>query len=189
MDRVLMKRMASGIADSDGLREMTTMLAKIEREQSRAVRRLADATGHDKDPGSGMEIDDRAEQLAEALAALVTDDYRSWWIDNVAPTLLKDTDGIDKHLGVGSESDDWADQVASWASKTREASNRDLSAYSDRDLAAAHLRSKRGVDLEAYENVVVDWDSGRSAERVIAGPLENTATAVDEIAANLEAEP
>lgn len=156
MGKFMTKLQSEGVIDN-----LTAVIADAETEILTAAKRLDDAHGQ----GIIDEVPDRAERardLSALVEALAKSEMDQLWIENVAPELLDTTDGIETYLGM--DADEWEKQQQKKAESYRSGG----AEGTDRQLAAYHVRSKWGVDMDTFENRVIEWSQGQAAERLFA---------------------
>ncbi|WP_435062405.1 hypothetical protein [Halobaculum sp. EA56] len=169
--KALMRKLQNmGVIDN-----MTAVLAQAERELLTTAKRLEDAHGRDT-IGEVPTVEDRQKDLNALIEALMTGDFRDLWIENVAPELLDTTDGVDNYLGM--DADEWERQITRWAESYRDGG----AEGGDRALAAHHVAGKWGVDLDTFEDRVINWDRGEEAERLFAGNFRAVRDVMDRAA-------
>jgi len=174
-----MRKVMQKLKNEGVIANLTAVIADAECEILTAAKRLDDATGQ----GIIESVPDREERrddLGALVEALGKNEMPELWIENVAPELLDTTDGIEGYLGM--DADEWEAQIERWADFYRE----NGSEGSDRALADHHIRGKWGVDIETFEQRVVEWSQGKAAERLFAANFRAAVTVMHGAADELE---
>ena len=175
------RRVLSKLLESEGIDQMTYALAAAENELLTTAVRLEEATDVEHISGDNLPtVDERKNALKELLRALASGDMTEMWVTEVAPDLLDKTDGVAQYVGMGG--DDWEAQIERWADAYRDAAPE----MSDRDLAAHHVEQTFGVDIDTFEQRVVNFDAGGEAERLFAGNLRAVRETMRRVASNAE---
>lgn len=177
------RRVLSKLLESEGIDQMTYALAAAENELLTTAVRLEEATGVEHISGETLPtIDERKHALKELLRALASGDMTEMWVADVAPDLLDSTDGVEQYVGM--ESSKWEAQIERWADAYRDAAPE----MSDRDLAGHHIEQTFGVDIDTFEQRVVEFDAGGEAERLFAGNLRAVRETMRRVASRAEGE-
>jgi hypothetical protein len=150
--------------DSEAVDKLTLILASVENELLEVTADLEAAHDIEHIRGSDLpSVDDRQEVLKALIGALANNDMPDVWISQVAPVLLDNHERAEQYIDM--DGDEWENQIARWADGYRSAG----ATGSDRALAEAHVSDTFGVDLDTFENRVVNFDRGQEAERMFAG--------------------
>lgn len=168
------QRMMNQLLDSGMTENLTSVLARAEHELLTTAKRMEDAHGTET-LGDLPTVEERQAALKRLIEALVTDSVDEVWIEQVAPALLDDPEKAESYLGMGEE--EWADQMERWAEFYRE----NGADGDDRALAEHHVESTFGVDLETFEDRVVNWERGEEAERIFAGNFRAVRRSMEQV--------
>lgn len=105
--------------------------------------------------------EDRVEMLRELALAKLDGSLPAMWVEHFAPIEARE------QAAAIADVDDWQAVKERWAD-----AHRDRGAEGDvEQLADAHTRAVHGVDLETFEEIVVEWPDGREGaalEQVVA---------------------
>ena len=156
------QRMMNQLLDSGMTENLTSVLARAEHELLTTAKRMEEAHGTET-LGDLPSVEERQGALKRLIKALVTDSVDDVWMEQIAPALLDEPEKAESYLAM--DGDEWADQVERWAEFYRE----NGASGDDRDLADHHVQQSFGVDLETFEDRVVNWSRGEEAERIFAG--------------------
>ncbi len=173
------KRMMNQLLDSGMTEHLTSVLARAEHELLTTAKRMEEAHGTET-LGDLPTVEERQAALKRLIEALVTDSVDEVWIEQIAPALL---DAPEKAAGyLGMSEDEWADQMERWAETYRE----NGATGDDRALAEHHVQSTFGVDLDTFEDRVVNWERGAEAERIFAGNFRAVRNAMENVTEEAE---
>jgi len=161
MRDAIKKKVLMNLLESEAASGLTTVIAEIENEL------LVAAEPVDTAMGTGIigeipDVEDRKAAIQDILKAIATDSVRDVWTDQFLPVLVDNPDKAEKH--VGKDADAWQSQLETWADSYREQG----AEGGDRALAEHHVRDVFGVELETFEERVVQFDSSEEAERLFA---------------------
>jgi hypothetical protein len=120
-------------------------------------------------------VEERKHALKRLIESLVTDSVDDVWLEQIGPVLLDDPEKAESYLGMSD--DKWADQIQRWAEFYRE----NGADGDDRALAEHHVERTFGVDLETFEDRVVNWECGEEAERIFAGNFRAVRRSMEEV--------
>jgi len=168
------QRMMNQLLDSGMTENLTSVLARAEHELLTTAKRMEEAHGTDT-LGDLPTVEERQAALKRLIEALVTDSVDEVWIEQVAPALLDDPEKAEAYLAM--EDDEWTDQIERWAEFYRE----NGADGDDRALAEHHVERTFGVDLETFEDRVVNWERGEEAERIFAGNFRAVRRSMEEV--------
>ena len=174
------KRMMNELLGSSVSDSLTRVLAEAEHELLTTAKRMEEAHGTDT-LGDLPTVDDRQAALQGLIEALVTDSVDDVWLDQVAPALLDAPEKAESYLGMAD--DEWADQIVKWAEFYRDQG----AEGSDRALAEHHVQRTFGVDLDTFEDRVVNWERGEEAERIFAGNFRAVRRSMETVTEEAEA--
>jgi hypothetical protein len=170
--------------ESDRMRALASVLAKIQSSQRAAVIDQREAAGID--PDDGRERIDKERRTSQILDLI--DGYgpggrplSEVWLSQAAPVDVDDPAAV-AHYAEMSEAE-WQGQIERWAATIRDSQAGEIDA-TDRELADHHISKKWGVSIDRFEAVVVDFDAGEALEDLLAGPSKETEQAIK---ANTEA--
>lgn len=172
------QRMMNQLLDSGMTENLTEVLASAENELLTTAKRMEEAHGTET-LGELPTVEERQAALKRLIEALVTDSVDDVWMEQIASALLDNPEKAESYLAM--DDDEWEDQIESWADHYRSQGG-DLD---DRVLADYHVQQQFGVDLETFEERVVDWSRGEEAERIFAGnfrAVRNSMERVTEVA-------
>jgi hypothetical protein len=161
------------------IRSTVDVLGKMERNWRRALTELAEAHDLDMDLPDQPDQEERIDELFALVRARVAGDPWGYWVDHQAPEGFKNAEKAAKHAGKGSEA--WERQVEQWADRYRELLD-DVDDVPDRELATIVTEEEFGVDLETFEQEVVEWEPDAVMQQAVAGPTEGLQNAVQEAA-------
>ncbi len=173
------QRMMNQLLDSGMTENLTSVLARAEHELLTTAKRMEAAHGTDT-LGDLPTVEERQAALKRLIEALVTDSVDEVWIEQVAPALLDDPEKAEAYLAM--DDDEWADQIERWAEFYRE----NGADGDDRALAEHHVQRTFGVDLETFEDRVVNWERGEEAERIFAGNFRAVRRSMEEVTEEAE---
>lgn len=118
--------------------------------------------------------DDRADAIREMAIAWVEDRFAAHWVERYS--------GLDNAAEAAEFADmsreEWETTKAEWAARYR----RNGADGSDDDLAGAHVAARYGVDLETFEQRVVEWPDDRKSDTVrdiMAGGIERALRGIE----------
>ncbi|GAB7012029.1 hypothetical protein [Halolamina salina] len=174
------QRMMNQLLDSGMTENLTSVLARAEHELLTTAKRMEEAHGTET-LGDLPTVEERQAALKRLIEALVTDSVDEVWIEQVAPALLDDPEKAESYLAM--DDDEWADQIERWAEFYRE----NGAEGNDRVLAEHHVKRTFGVDLETFEDRVVNWERGEEAERIFAGNFRAVRRSMEEVTEEAEA--
>lgn len=161
------KMAAKRILDSTDLAEtMTRLITGLETEILSEVADLEDALGVEHIEELPDE-DERQEVLKDLFQAQVQGDLETFYVEHVMADRADQPEKAAKYLDM--DADEWADRKDQWAEKYRDAGAGEEIA--DRTLAEKHVRDVFGVDLDEFEQNVVEWDPGDVMRQVLAGNI------------------
>jgi len=166
-----MQKIAGRLLETDAMDHLTRVLAQSEHELLQAAQALDEAHGNDTIQNV-PNIEERQAALKSLLRALVTESLDDVWIEEIAPELLDNPDRAKEYLGMDAEK--WDAQRERWADSYRE----NGADGTDEQLAAYHVRQTFGVDMEEFEDRVVNWNAGEEAEDLFAGNFRACVTAM-----------
>jgi len=156
------QRMMNQLLDSGMTENLTSVLARAEHELLTTAKRMEEAHGTET-LGDLPTVEDRQAALKRLIEALVTDSVDDVWMEQIAPALLDEPEKARGYLGMSD--DEWESQIGGWAEFYRE----NGADGDDRTLAEHHVQQQFGVDLDTFEDRVVNWSRGEEAERIFAG--------------------
>ena len=174
------QRMMNQLLDSGMTENLTSVLARAEHELLTTAKRMEDAHGTDT-LGDLPTVEERQAALKRLIEALVTDSVEEVWLEQVGPALLDDPEKAEAYLGM--DTDEWTEQIEDWAEFYRGKG----AEGSDRALAEHHIQRTFGVNLDTFEDRVVNWDRGEEAERIFAGNFRAVRNAMEEVTEEAEA--
>ncbi len=168
------QRMMNQLLDSGMTESLTSVLARAEHELLTTAKRMEKAHGVET-LGELPTVEERKHALKRLIEALVTDSVDDVWLEQIGPVLLDDPEKAESYIGMSD--DDWADQIQRWAEFYRE----NGADGDDRALAEHHVERTFGVDLETFEDRVVNWERGEEAERIFAGNFRAVRRSMEEV--------
>ena len=168
------QRMMNQLLDSGMTENLTEVLASAENELLTTAKRMEEAHGTET-LGELPTVEERQAALKRLIEALVTDSVDDVWMEQIAPALLENPEKAEGYLGM--ETEDWEAQIQRWAEFYRSKG----ASGDDRELAEHHVQQTFGVDLETFEERVVDWSSGEEAERIFAGNFRAVRNSMEQV--------
>lgn len=111
--------------------------------------------------------DERQEVLKDLFQAQVQGDLQTFYVEHVMADRADQPEKAAKYLDM--DADEWADRKDQWAEKYRDAGAGEE--IPPRALAEKHVRDVFGVDLDEFEQNVVEWDPGDVMRQVLAGNI------------------
>lgn len=156
------QRMMNQLLDSGMTENLTSVLARAEHELLTTAKRMEEAHGTET-LGALPTVEERQHALKRLIEALVTDSVDDVWMEQIAPALLENPGKVESYLAMDDE--EWEAQVERWAAFYRE----NGAEGDDHNLAEHHVQQTFGVDLQTFEERVVNWSRGEEAERIFAG--------------------
>jgi len=156
------------LANSDALDPFAKVIATSEIELLKEVAALQDALDGEHDTVDVPDPEARQEGLVEAAQAAIAGDVETYYREQYLDDHYDNPETAAEYLAMDEA--DWRAQIERWAQPYREGP-RDLSAYTDRQLAAMHVRSTFDVSLDRFEAEVVNFHAGSLLESVFAGNL------------------
>ena len=168
------QRMMNQLLDSGMTENLTSVLARAEHELLTTAKRMEEAHGTET-LGDLPTVEERQAALKRLIEALVTDSVDKVWIEQVAPALLDDPEKAESYLGMTDN--EWTEQIENWAEFYRGKG----AEGSDRALAEHHVERTFGVDLETFEDRVVNWERGEEAERIFAGNFRAVRRSMEQV--------
>lgn len=173
------QRMMNQLLDSGMTENLTSVLARAEHELLTTAKRMEEAHGTET-LGDLPTVEERQVALKRLIEALVTDSVDEVWIEQVAPALLDAPEKAESYLAM--DDDEWTDQIERWAEFYRE----NGADGDDRSLAEHHVERTFGVDLETFEDRVVNWERGEEAERIFAGNFRAVRRSMEQVTEEAE---
>jgi hypothetical protein len=162
----LIKRQLMNRLDQEG-RAVATLIAAREETIVEAANDLADTAG--EPVAVDFDREERIDELLDAVRAWDDGELVEWWVRESAP--LEDGEGAARYVGMDAE--EWDAQIEAWAEEYRRQHGME---GDDREIANQHVANCYAVDLETFEEIVVDVDQEDAVEELLAGPI-NTAEA------------
>jgi len=182
----MMKKMMAQTTPSETpiVQTLAETVAQLEYEQAEAVVKLADATDHDL-PGEPMPVEDRKEQLLGVADAVADREFAEWWFEAVGAEILDNPDRAIQYTDL--DPDEWRDQWRDWHQQhyqegTVDDDPSEATEERHREVAAQHVQAVYGVDLDTFENVVIQWSAGWALQDILAGPIQSHTALIEEIA-------
>lgn len=169
--------------NSEQVRNLVAIIAKLEAAVQREARAVHEAVGHPDPPDAPKPVDERVEELATLAGAKVRSEFPEWFVQFDAPDGLQKPQQAKAYLGLSEE--EWQQQISSWAENYREVADEDLP-FEDRELAEKHVTSTFGLSLEEFEREIVYWSPEEMLGETIAGPLEDIASDLGALSEVLE---
>jgi hypothetical protein len=151
--------------ESEKAQALANIVATLENDQLDATEELYRSIGIETDvdrPG----VDDRREELLGAVEAMTNGDLRAWFFSSEGPAARWLDQPEDAAAYADLEPEEWRDQIERWADTYRSQGVGDD--LSDGDVAARHVERKFGVDIDTFEQQVVEWSPGAALEHVVA---------------------
>lgn len=149
---------------SDSIEELANIIATLEYRQLEAVQELHAELGIDGAISVQKTREERAQQIEDlAKTAIGNRTLTEYWFEEVAP--IQRPEKAAKYAGI--DEDEWQRQIERWADAYRNHGADD--SMSDRDLAARHVASTFDVDIETFEDEVIDFTQGQVLEAVLGG--------------------
>lgn len=185
-DMKRMKAMASNPQENEQVRAYAGAFAELERRQRAALREVL-AEGFGAEAAATLEAlpdhEARVDQMAATLAARVPmSDVSEWdlYAEHMAPDALE-TAPAEQYAGLGADSDEWADKREGIIQGYRD---RGITAdeFPDEEVLEHYCRDTFGVDLETFRETVLAFDPATVQRRLVAGPLEDHAAALEHAA-------
>ena len=175
------RAMARRFLKSNQAEALIGILTEIERALIASVEEQHEALGLDGF-GNLPDTDDRAAELRQLALAKLDGSLPEYIVENYDDH-LENADEAAQFAGI--EADEWAEQKEQWAQDYRE---QGMDAP-DEALVDAHLRARYGVDLETFENLVVNWSDKREAaelENILASGFRTAKDGIEQTTAVLE---
>jgi len=166
--------------ESERIRAIAEILTEIQRSQRAAVIDQRDQLDVDAaDDVDEVDPDERTGEVLDLVDAYTpgAPSLAETWLARGAPDDLDVDDPAALANYAGLSAEEWEHQQQTWANSYRAADGQAADA-TDRDLAELHVSSKWGVSLDRFEALVVNWDRGRALRDLLAGPSEETETAI-----------
>jgi len=148
----------------DEIRGIAYSIAEIERAQSEALCDLQEAVGVD-DPIEPVDRDERMDEILEFVAALADSSDDRWWLEHFVG--VEDPDEAEKYLGLQWAT--WKETAAEIAEDYRQDLDED---HTDTQIVRAHVRSHFDIDLEEFEDLVVNGDRQKRIGLVMGRNME-----------------
>lgn len=167
------KQMAKTFLQSEAAQAAVGFVTTAEAQLLAAVERQHAALDLD-DPPSQPDPDDRAEEIRTLGIRVIEGTFPEWWVENY--TDLDNPAAAAEYAD--ADPDAWSDRKESWA-ETLRANGMEGSVE---ELADGAVRSRFGVPLAEFEQLVVEWPEGRQSdeiERIVAAGFSATLEGVE----------
>jgi len=178
-----MKQAAARRMLEERLRGATEIAAGVQHNDREGLRRLAkalDADPEDLGLSEPVDIEKRTDTVCEAVLRYQGGDRWGLFVDHVAPDDLTNTDQAADFAGM--DADAWNQQLDEWVAAIRDRAGDAVADRSDRELANAHVTETFGVDLETFEDEVIDFEPQRVLQEIVLGPSETNTAAIHALA-------
>jgi len=162
-------------------------LVGVEHQQAIAVQRAIEAGGLDID--HGHDYQQRRQAILNMADAVTSDDFEGWWWETVAPEILDQPDRARQYVGYDGEQ--WREQLRDWygsyhAAGVVEETLEDAEPGRLSWVADRHCQTTFGVSLRDFVALVINWNRGEQARRVLAGPMMQHSHIIHQLADELE---
>jgi len=164
----VVKRQLMNRLDEEG-RAVATLIAAREETIVDAANDLADAA--DAEARVEFDREDRIDELLDAVRAWDDDELVEWWVRESAPI----ANGAEAARFAGTDGDEWTQRIEEWAETYRRQHGLE---GDDREIAAQHVANRYDVNLETFEQIVVDVDERDAVEELLAGPINAAETTI-----------
>lgn len=183
-------RMMSTIAnpaENEQIRSLASVFASIEAEQRDRLREQAEALDVEpSDVGLGETIDkeQRVDEICAALAARMSGDPWTLWVEHVAPEEFRNADRAKRYAG---DAEAFEASRAAWVEEYRANDAIDTDGVDDETIAGQHVQDVFGVGLDTFEQIVVDWSAAATFETVVVGGLIDNTDAIPQLTEEVSA--
>lgn len=177
---------AGGTAE---VRAVATALAGLERNLHDAVQDHYEALGVDP-PADRKPREERVDELCRLVEAHLEDDLWGFYVAEQAPEGLENVEAAREHADASDA--EWAATVRQWAEAAPDGDgpgdgdgrgrredgdkgtdgDRDDARATERERADRLVRQRFGVDLETFEQSVVQWSRERTLKNALRGPID-----------------
>jgi hypothetical protein len=176
MDKIRqLKQMADRPSESERVQAFASILTGLENHQLEAIEEQHDVLGFEDGVTVDQDTEDRREEILELVDALAnqnvadlwfTDEYLGERIDNVQ----------DAKAYVDLDDEEWQTQISTWADSYRSAGGGEE--RTDREIAAYHVQKQYDVDLDTFENAVVNFEPGRAVQHIVSKRFDNVTNGI-----------
>jgi len=187
--RKMMERAMSSVTPSETpvAQALAEIIAGLEHEQAQAMERLVDAADLD-DVDVRHDVDAREQQLLDLADAVAEDRVAEYYLSQV-----ETLDSPEKAAAyAGMESEAWEKQKREWYSKYTDADVVDGPPVEEAEpadihyAADIHTNQVFGLDVSAFEQIVVNYERGEVTQELLAGPLVGHTELINYVAGVLE---
>lgn len=148
-------------------------VATFEHRQAAAVVELIEAA--DLDVEHAHNAEDRKDTLLSLADALLEDDLKAWWFDEIGSQHLEEADHARSYASL--EEDEWSEVKRDWYQRYHEAGVvdvplEDVDEERVEEISERHVEDRFGVSLSEFEDIVIRWDKGRVTEQLLGGVFD-----------------
>lgn len=146
---------------------VATAIVSVEHQQAQAIQRLVEAA--DLDVEHGHDPERRKEVLLEVGDAVADDRFTEWFLEETVDD-LQAAESAAKYAGL--EADEFQEVKEKWYLQYDESGVLEgLEDLELDDVADRHTREIFNVDLDTFEERVVEYSRAEAAQHVLAGPV------------------
>lgn len=187
--KATLKRLSSKIVPSQipHIQHTAAMAVGLEAEQADALNEAVSAAGLDYIVQHNAE--NRQRMILGVADAISNQNFRGWWWENVAPSLLDNSEQASNYAGL--DADEWRETITAWH---RDAYENGLVEQPPEDAdpsdlgetATRTVEARFGVTLPEFVDHVVNWDRARELRRTIAGPWDQHTRVIEDLTRVIE---
>jgi hypothetical protein len=168
--KATLKRAAGQVLDSEIGDTIASLVAKQEQALLEELQRTQQAVGIE-DPVDVPDVDERKEQLTDAVDGLMGGDVPGVWMDHVGRHYLDDPD-LARERFLDLDADEWGRQCDKIVKSYRQQGVTDLPRS---EVIEHYIGSRFGVDVRTFVVEVVNWPDARkqaTARQLLLGNYE-----------------
>lgn len=182
--QAMVKKAAGQVLDSEIGDTVASLVAKQEHALLEELQRTQQAVGIDE-PVEVVDVDERKEQLTDAVDALTAGDVPGVWMDHVGRHYLDDPE-LARERFLDLDTEEWGHECDKIVKDYRQQGIKDLVRS---EVIEHYIGQRFGVDVRTFIIEVVNWPDARkqaTARQLLLGNYEAVEEGLREIRAATE---